>query len=153
MCKQWVFWNICAGQPRGVHDGGQFQWSSLYTQLQTKKILLEPFFQLHDQELRPCLLGNSAYSIRSYLLKDFNLGNHIFRDQMRFDSSMSSSRVYIEYAFAALKNCWRILKAFDMAVDKCAMVTLALTILYNFCEFHKKLYMLQGIVGCTIILL
>jgi hypothetical protein len=28
-----VFWNICIGQLGGVHNGSQFQWSSLYTQL------------------------------------------------------------------------------------------------------------------------
>ena len=25
-----IFWNVCAGQPGGVHDGGQFKLSSLY---------------------------------------------------------------------------------------------------------------------------
>jgi hypothetical protein len=28
-----IFWNVCVGQPGGVHDGGQFKRCSLYKQL------------------------------------------------------------------------------------------------------------------------
>jgi hypothetical protein len=30
-----IFWNICASQPRGVHDGGQFKRYNLYAQLRS----------------------------------------------------------------------------------------------------------------------
>jgi hypothetical protein len=30
VCDMKMFWNVCAGQPGGVYDVGQFQWSSLY---------------------------------------------------------------------------------------------------------------------------
>ena len=101
-----VFWNVCAGQPGGVHDGGQFQWSSLYTQLKTRAILREPLLHIGNQEVRPYLLEDSAYPIRPLLLKNFKPGNSDFRDQIRFDSSMNSDRVVIENAFAGLKNRW-----------------------------------------------
>ena len=55
-----------------------------------------------------------------------------------FDSSVNSGRVVIEQAFGALKNCWRILKGFNMSVDKATVVTLACCILHNYCEITKQ---------------
>lgn len=133
-----VFWNICAEQSGGVHDGGQFLWSSLYAKLWTREILWKPLIQLGGQEVKPYLLEDSTYSIRSNLLKNFKPDNLIFRYKIWFDSTMNPDRVVIEIAFAALKNRWRILKAFNMAVDKCAMGTLACCVLHNFCKFHKE---------------
>ena len=56
----------------------------------------------------------------------------------RFDSSVNSGRVVIEQAFGALKNRWRILKGFNMSVDKAAVVTLACYVLHNYCEITKQ---------------
>jgi hypothetical protein len=33
-----IFWNICASQPRGVHDGGEFKRYNLYAQLRSQEI-------------------------------------------------------------------------------------------------------------------
>ena len=59
-------------------------------------------------------------------------------DSSRFDSSINSGRVVIEQAFGALKNWWRILKGFNMFVDKAALVTLACCVLHNYCEIHRQ---------------
>jgi len=56
----------------------------------------------------------------------------------RFDSSVNSGRVIIEHAFGALKNRWRILKAFNMPVEKASLVTLACCVLHNYCELNKQ---------------
>ena len=44
----------------------------------------------------------------------------------------------IENAFGALKNRWRILKNFNMEVNKAATVTLACCVLHNFCEIYSE---------------
>ena len=59
-------------------------------------------------------------------------------DSSNFDSSVNSGRVVIEQAFGALKNRWRILKGFNMFVDKAALVTLACCMLYNYYEVHRQ---------------
>ena len=51
---------------------------------------------------------------------------------------MNSGRVVIEHAFAALKNRWRILKHFNMNMDRAATVTLACCVLHNFCEIYAE---------------
>ena len=59
-------------------------------------------------------------------------------DLPRFDSSVNNGRVVIKQAFGALKNRWRILKGFNMSVDKAALVTLACCVLHNYCEVHRQ---------------
>ena len=56
----------------------------------------------------------------------------------RFDSSVNSGRVVIEQAFGSLKNRWRILKGFNMSVEKAALVTLAYCVLHNYCEVQRQ---------------
>jgi len=56
----------------------------------------------------------------------------------KFDSFVNSGKVVIEQAFKALKNCWRILKAFNMLVEKVATVILACCILHNYCELKRQ---------------
>jgi hypothetical protein len=55
-----------------------------------------------------------------------------------FDKSVNSGRVIIEHAFGALKNRWRILKHFNMSMDKAATVTLAYCVLHNFYEIYGE---------------
>ena len=56
----------------------------------------------------------------------------------RFDSSVNNGRVVIEQAFGSLKNHWRILKGFNMSVEKAALVTLACCVLHNYCEGQRQ---------------
>ena len=91
-------------------------------------------------EVRPYLLGYSAYPSRSYLLKFFkaSVTNPRFNDKKIFDESVNSGRVVIEHAFGALKSRWRILKHFNISMDKAATVTLTYCVLHNFCKIYGE---------------
>jgi hypothetical protein len=52
--------------------------------------------------------------------------------------------VVIEQAFGTLKNRWRILKAFNMSVEKTVLVTLACCVLRNYCEIHNQRVPIPG---------
>ena len=56
----------------------------------------------------------------------------------KFESFINRGRVVIKQAFHSLKNCWRILKAFNMSVGKTTLVTLACCVLHNYCEIHNQ---------------
>lgn len=79
-----LFWNVCAGQPGGVHDAGQFAVSSLATQLSTRQILVNPVIHLSGLNIRPYLIGDSAYPSRPYMLKNFALANPAMVDHKRY---------------------------------------------------------------------
>jgi hypothetical protein len=66
-----LFWNVCAGCPGGVHDGGQFKTSSLYRQLRRQEILQQPEVRVGGSILKPYLIGDSTYPIRRYLMKNY----------------------------------------------------------------------------------
>ena len=86
------------------------------------------------------MLGDSAYLSQPYLLKNFkpSITNPNFGDKRRFDECVNAERVVIENALRALKNRWRILKNFNMEVNKAATVTLACCVLHNFCEIYSE---------------
>ena len=86
------------------------------------------------------MLGDSAYLSRPYLLKNFraNVTDPRFNDKKIFDESVNSGKVVIEHAFATLMNRWRILKHFNMNMDRVATVTLACCVLHNFCEIYAE---------------
>ena len=79
-----MFWNVCAGQPGGVHDAGQFALSSVAAQLSTRLILTVPVIHLKGMDIRPYLIGNTAYPSKPYLLRNFKSGNAAIVDHNRY---------------------------------------------------------------------
>jgi hypothetical protein len=102
--------------------------------------LHEPVLDIDGVEVRPYLLGDSAYPSRPYLLKFFKASTTDlrFNDKIIFDESVNSGRVIIEHVFGALKNRWKILKNFNMSMDRAATVTFACCVLHNFCEIYGE---------------
>ena len=86
------------------------------------------------------MLGDFAYPNCPYLLKNFkpSITDSNFGNKRRFDECVNAGRVVIENAFRALKNQWRILKNFNMEVNKATTVTLACCVLHNFCEIYSE---------------
>jgi hypothetical protein len=114
--------------------------SSLYQQLRRQQILQYPQVLVGDLFVKPYLVGDSAYPIRTYLMKNFrskNAADLNHEDKKWFDKSMNRGRVVIEHSFAALKDRWKILTNFPDEVDKAASETLACCVLHNFCEMRR----------------
>ena len=79
-----MFWNVCAGQPGGVHDAGQFVVSSVAIQLSTRQILAVPVIHLRGMDIRPYLIGDTTYPSKLYLLRNFKFGNKAMVDHNRY---------------------------------------------------------------------
>jgi hypothetical protein len=56
-----IFWNICVGQPGGVHNGGQFKRCNLYAQLKSQEIFQEPIVIIQRMRHTPFLIGDVVY--------------------------------------------------------------------------------------------
>ena len=74
------------------------------------------------------------------MLKKFkiNASNYKFSNKRRFDELINFKRVVIEHVFGAIKNQWRILKNFNMKINRATTTTLAYCIVCNFCEIYSK---------------
>ena len=82
------------------HDSPAFQTSNLYEQLQNKmEWLLEKKYYL---------IGDSAYSIRSFLLVPYDRSTPGSKED-GFNYHLSACRIYVECTFGALYNRWGIL--------------------------------------------
>ena len=79
-----MFWNVCAGQPGGVHDVGQFAVSFVAAQFSTRQILAVPVIYLRGMDIRPYLIGDTAYPSRPYLLRNFKSANEAMVDHNKY---------------------------------------------------------------------
>jgi hypothetical protein len=57
------FWNVCVGQPRGIHDDGQFKVFSLYRQIRDRGILQKLVILVRSVRCTPYIIGDSFYPI------------------------------------------------------------------------------------------
>ncbi len=132
------FWNVCAKQLVGVHNGSQFKVSNLYKQLKDWKTLQERVHLVRGVKSTPYIIGDLAYPIWTYLQKNWKTKNLIDVNKIRYDSSMNKGKVVTKNAFDSLKSRWRILRQFNSKVDNIAKVAITCCLFHNFCEIWNQ---------------
>lgn len=121
------------GFPGSLHDARVCRNSTIYNRAQNGDILTEPLYQIGNRQIRPYLVGDSAYTISPWLQKPYPEGT---RDpgEINFNKELSSARVKIECAFGILKGRWRILDHIEEAsVSMISKIIIACCVLHNFC--------------------
>ena len=98
-----LFLDFAAGCPGSLHDTRVYRNSSLYQRASNGDILKEAVERIGITDIRPYLVGDSAYSITPWLMKPYPEAT---RDpgQITFNKELSSARVAIECAFGRLKS-------------------------------------------------
>ena len=59
--------------------------------------------QIGNVEISPLILGDSAYTLETWLIKPYSDRRNLSPDEARFNLALSRSRVNVENAFAHLK--------------------------------------------------
>lgn len=129
-----VFWSVCARQPGGCHDATHLRSSQIWEQLRRGAALEEPVLNIEGKQVKPYIVGDSAYPLMSFLLKAFHNRSTGSPAQNLFDRQLRKGRVKIENAFGILKNRWQILKNANVALDQVAKVSIACCVLHNICQ-------------------
>ena len=84
-----------------------------------------------------CVLGDPAYPLLSYLMKEFPGGGNTVQEQY-FGYRLSSAQMVIECAFGRLKGRFGALPGeMDINIDDLLIVIHACFVLHNFCEINN----------------
>lgn len=127
------FLDVAAGFPRSMYDSRVLRNSSLYRPITNSELLLGPAVRVGEGEIKPLLLGDSAYPLSPWLLKPFHEGTND-PEEINFNKELSRARVSVECAFGILKGRWRILqKRLDSDIAFTNQIIIACCVLHNFC--------------------
>ena len=133
MDGQKLFLDVAAGYPGSLHDARVLRNSTLYRRAEGNEVLKSPTVRIGHHEIRPYLVGDSAYPIGPWLQKPFPEATRD-RDEIAFNRELTSARVSVECAFGILKSRWRILgKRFDSNINFAVKTAIACAVLHNFC--------------------
>lgn len=128
------FLDISAGYPGSIHDARVLRLSNLHREIEQGNWLNGPTKQISGSEIRPLLVGDSAYPLSVWLMKPFKQTRTLSERQLRFNHALSQARVVIEQAYGILKGRWRCLyKAMEGKTNRVAITILACCVLHNIC--------------------
>jgi hypothetical protein len=129
-----VFWSVACRQPGGCHDAAHLRTTQIWEELRGGRVLQEPVVRIQGKDIKPYIVGDSAYPLMSFLLKAFNNRATGSPDQNLFDKHLRKGRVKIENAFGILKNRWQILKNLNVGLEMAPKVVVVCCVLHNICQ-------------------
>ena len=131
------FQHIAVGFPGSIHDSRVLRLSRIFNLAENEEILTAPTRMVNRVQLRPMLVGDSAYPLKNWLLKPFSNRGHLSHQKKRFNAKLSTMRSVVERAFSMLKGLWRaLLKKIEQDHTSVQRTVTAACVLHNFCLLH-----------------
>ncbi|XP_065061675.1 uncharacterized protein LOC135688686 [Rhopilema esculentum] len=136
---QYLFIDVVIQWPGSVHDARVFGNSSISHCLRSGKIPTQEKEIVPDSKKVPvCLIGDAAYPILPFLMKEFPSGAKTVHEQF-FSYRLSSARMTIECAFGRLKGRFSALRRpLDIKLESVPYFIHACFILHNICELKNE---------------
>ena len=129
-----LFLSVANGFPGSLHDSRMLRLSDVYWAAENEDILMEPTLDMGGTVIRPLVVGDSAYPLKTWLLPVIKDNGALNRDQKKFNKELSKARIVSEHAFGLLKGRWRaLLKRLDEDHWRTPNTVTACCVLHNIC--------------------
>ena len=127
------FTDAVVGIPGSLRDARVLGNTSVYHSAEQGDVLQVPKITIDGQEIRPYLVGDSAYPQAPWLTKPYPEGTND-PEEISFNKELNRAQVTVERAFDMLKGRWRVLqKRLDSSLSFAVKTTIACVVLHNFC--------------------
>ena len=137
---KYCFTDVVVKWPGSVHDSRMFCNSKINEMLKdgSKVSSLKRVIVPDTDPVPVCILGDPAYPLLPYLMKEFPGGGKTVQEQF-FGWRLSSARMVIECAFGRLKARFGALKReMDINISDLPNVIYACFVLHNYCEMNNE---------------
>jgi len=136
---RYLFRDISCKFPGSCHDADALRESNFYQNLDA--MMPRGFKNVEGIDIPFFIIGDPAYSLQPWLLKNYSYDANITREMDSFNAYLNKGRIVFENAFDRLKGRWRILLK-RSEVESTFMPTLvaACCILHNICEMSKETF-------------
>ncbi|XP_015754161.1 PREDICTED: putative nuclease HARBI1 [Acropora digitifera] len=99
--------SVSTGFPGSMHDARVLRLSNLFPLAEEKRILTMPCMELDGIQVRPLILGDSAYPLKTWLMRPFKDNGALSPAQRCFNRQLSQARIAVEHGFGQTKARWR----------------------------------------------
>ena len=105
----YCFMDVCIRWPGSVHDARVFAHSNVYRKITEEQLLPQKYIQVQGVDIPVFLIGDSAYLIKTWLMKPFPQNRIHTEAQKTFNYiyRLSRARIVVENAYGRLKGRWR----------------------------------------------
>ena len=134
-----VLLSVSTGFPGSLHDTRVLTLSEIFRPGEDKLILTQPTIDLNGTTVGPLIVGDSAYPLKTWLLRPFQNNGALSREKRHFNKELSKCRIVAEHAFGQTKARWRILgKRVDEETERTPDTTIACCVLHNICVLMNE---------------
>ena len=129
-----AYLSVSTGFPGSMHDARVLRLSNFWSLAEEKRILTMPCMDINGTQIRPLILGDSAYPLKSWLMRPFQDNGALTAARRHFNKELSKACIVVEHGFGQTKARWRCLdKRIDEDTMKIPHTATACCVLQNIC--------------------
>lgn len=129
-----LYLSLSTGFPGSMHDARVLRLSNLFSLAEERRILTTPCMEINGLQIRPLILGDSAYPVRPWLMCPFKDNGALTPEKRNFNLELSQSRIVVEHGFGQTKGRWRALdKRIEEKTRRIPDTITACCVLHNIC--------------------